>query len=192
MQLITFKNLNSNIAYLNEMTMMRMGLIFSDKMTIISVNFNLVQLLKDFDKIPERKLLNFYYDFYKDANAVASEMLESNYSSLKKLRNKRGKTKAEIMVEQKLDKWIKSVIGEVKRYLEHHMIFSGEGVFSGFLEDDSLKLINYPMDDESFQSKMVDYLIESFENNDVIHFFDENAMRSMEDLSADDDINMDD
>lgn len=192
MQLIMFKNMNSNIPYQNELTMMRMGLIFSDCMKVISFNFNSLQMIKDFDKISERRLLNAYYFFYKDAaNAVTEKMLESNYSSLKKLRNKRGKTKAEIFSEQRLDKWIKSVIGEVKKHIDNYMIFSGEEVFLGFLEDDSLKLVNYLMDDESFQAKMVDYLIESFVNNDVIHFFDESAMRSIEDLTDDDEIDMD-
>lgn len=184
-----FKNINSQIVYLNELTMIRMGYIFADKMTVVSFNFNYLQALIDFDSTPEAQLVKDYMIYYKeDKKLITQEVLDLNYNALKRLRNEKGKRKESIIQHQKLERWIGLITADVYKYLNHYVTQNKERAFLGFVEDGSLKLINHEHEDTDYLAKMIQQIIDSFINNDAVHFFDEYAFEDAQDIKPEENV----
>jgi hypothetical protein len=78
----------------------------------------------------------------------------------------------------------------VKKYLNTYVTFNKLNAFLGVVEDGSLKLINHDIEDTDYQQIMIQNIIESFVNNDAIHFFDEIALSTTTDLKPEEKIDL--
>ena len=174
------------IAYSEELEVIKLGIIFSDRM--ISVGFNFKHL-KSFTKIDEFKVKD-YTDAYKifvsqQEGAINEKDIDLYYSDLMRLRNSKNKQKHDLIFYGRLESILKKIKTDVLNFMQNYLVHYKMEFLPEFINRNELVIHHYESLIEKDRVNFLNILIEKFSSSDLYHVFDHGVFRRKEDKPDD-------
>ena len=172
MNLLNIKTEVSRIPLESELTLIKMGIIFSQKMTSVGFNLRLLNAYKNFDALKDKQIINIYDSIeWPENGPTTKEQMHDFYKSLMQLRNLKHKNQQGYAQLATFEKHMKVIRQELYHNLTTINVNNNMDALPLFLEDGILEIIEY--DSESAKETIEDLIIRYLTTTDLIPYFDE-------------------
>jgi len=149
------KNLDSPIKYDLERQIIKTGMLFADRFHAISKNIRNLRLHHIRDTMKDKDIIYCYKYYFTDLGVgPPEEDIDQFYKDLTKLRNKKAKTKQELMHLGGMEKNMRILKGDVYTASESWVITNNLESMIGFLEDKSLSILDSIPEENWFQFRL--------------------------------------
>ncbi len=177
MELIMINAENSQVYPVDELAMLKTGLVFADKVTIVSPNFSDFLMYLKINSRSDKKTLTYYLDKLETSDREDKEKLalegQTMYDEMVELRNFKYKDQEMIVHMQKLMQSFRDM-KEGNSALEQEFLESeNTWPLMNHYRNKSFVIIPNDTEGSAFTESIPDRLIKSFLRGEALHFFDD-------------------
>ena len=158
----------SPIKFELERQIVKMGMLFSERFYVTSENMVNIALHPMINSLNDKEVIHNYKFYFIDlGNGFSSEQLDDFYRSLTFFRNKKTRSKDELILLGRLEKDLKNIRSEVLRASEQFISNNILESLIGFIEEKAL-LVNDWSDENNFNSLKLPLFVD-FNSNEIFH-----------------------
>ena len=165
------KSEESQITFDMERQLIKTGMLFAHQLHAVAFNWKIVYIFSSIEEMSEKEYVQNYKFFYTDPTiALSPEKLDSLYAELNKLRNKKMKTKNDLILLGRYEKSFVNVKAAVLRAFDQILAENKLESILGFAKEKVLEFYDEKAAREHGILKFQKTLIEEFSTPDLYHF----------------------
>jgi hypothetical protein len=166
------------IAYPEELEVIKLGIIFSDRVNSVGFNFKHLQNYVKIVDFKDKDYTEAYKIFVSAQPGALSETdIDNFYSRLMSLRNSKNKPKHDLIFYAKLENILKNIKIDVVNYMQNYVVHYKMEFLPEFIKRNELVIHHYESLIEKDRVIFLNMMIEKFSSPDLYHIFDHGVFK---------------